>query len=69
LWFALINLLPLPPLTGAHLLTAINPAWRDVARKLQPYSAVAIIVLAVTGVLARLLGPFHRLVAAAVLGE
>jgi len=69
LWFALVNLLPLPPLTGAHIVTAINPAWRNVIRRLQPYGAVAIIVLAAVGVLARLLGPFHRLLAAAVLGE
>ena len=25
-WFALINLLPVPPLTGSHLLTALAPA-------------------------------------------
>jgi Zn-dependent protease len=68
LWFALLNLLPLPPLTGAHILTAINPArspaWRDVVRRQQPYGAAAIVVLAATGVLARLLGPFYRLLAA-----
>jgi Zn-dependent protease len=73
LWFALVNLLPLSPLTGAHILTAINPAarlpaWRDVVRRLQPYGAAAIVVLAATGVLARLLGPFYRLLAA-VLAE
>jgi Zn-dependent protease len=73
LWFALVNLLPLPPLTGAHILTAIDPArspaWREAARRLQPYGAAAILLLAATGVLARLLGPFYRLLAAAVLGE
>ena len=69
LWFALVNLLPLPPLTGAHLLTAINPAWRDVVRRLQPFGTAAIVLLAATGVLARLLGPFYRLLATAVLGE
>jgi Zn-dependent protease len=73
LWFALVNLLPLPPLTGAHVLTAINPArspaWRDIVRGLQPYGAAAIVVLAATGVLGRVLGPFYRLLAAAVFGE
>ena len=69
LWFALVNLLPLPPLTGAHLLTAIDPAWRGMVRRLQPYGAGVIVVLAATGVLARLLGPFYGLLAAAVLGE
>ena len=69
LWFALVNLLPLPPLTGAHLVTAIHPASRDVLRRLQPYGAAAIVVLAATGLLARMLGPFYRLLAAAVLGE
>jgi hypothetical protein len=40
-----------------------------VIRRLQHYGAAAIVVLAATGVLARLLGPFYRLLAAAVLAE
>src|SRR5690606_10774168 len=27
IFYALLNLIPIPPLTGAHLLKAINPAW------------------------------------------
>jgi Zn-dependent protease len=69
LWFALCNLLPLPPLTGAHALTAINPDWRDVIRRSQPYAGVVLAILAATGAFARLLGPPFRMLAAAVLGE
>ncbi len=29
LWFALVNVLPLPPLTGAHLIVAIAPHARE----------------------------------------
>ena len=49
LWFALVNVLPLPPLTGSHLLVAIAPQWRDRLRRSQPYAAVLIAVLAVAG--------------------
>jgi Zn-dependent protease len=68
LWFALVNLVPLPPLTGAHVLIAINPPWRRVIVRLAPYGAVAIIVLAALGVMERLIGPFYRLSAATVIG-
>jgi Zn-dependent protease len=69
LWFALVNMLPLPPLTGSHLLVAIAPQWRDRLRRVQPYAAVLLAVLAVAGVLTRLLGPGYAALARAVLGE
>jgi Zn-dependent protease len=68
LWFALCNVLPLPPLTGAHLLAAINPDWREIIRWSQPYAGVVVVILAATGALARLLGPPYRMLAAVVLG-
>ena len=68
LWFALVNLVPLPPLTAAHLLTAIDPAWRRFIVRLAPYGAAAIIVLAALGVVGRLIGPFYRLPAATLIG-
>jgi len=69
LWFALVNVVPLPPLTGSHLLVAIAPQWRDRLRRSQPYAAVLIAVLAVAGVATRLLGPVYAVLARAVLGE
>ena len=68
-WFALVNVLPLPPLTGSHLLVAIAPQWRDRLRRAQPYAAVLIAGLAVAGVVTRLLGPVHAVLARLVLGE
>jgi Zn-dependent protease len=69
LWFAIVNLLPLPPFTGAHLLVAIAPTWRERLQRSQPYAAALLAVLAVAGVVTRLLGPFYKVLAGAVLGE
>jgi Zn-dependent protease len=69
LWFALVNMLPLPPLTGSHLLVAIAPQWCDRLRRSQPYAAVLLAVLAVADVATRLLGPVYAVLARAVLGE
>jgi hypothetical protein len=57
LWFALVNLLLL---TGAPILTAVNPAWRNVIRRLHLTALLPSLVLAAAGVLARLLGPCSR---------
>jgi Zn-dependent protease len=69
LWFALFNLLPLPPLTGAHVITAMVPAWRAVIAKWQIYAAVVLAVIAATGAFAIALGPAYRPIAPAILGE
>jgi Zn-dependent protease len=69
LWFALVNVVPLPQLTGSHLLVAIAPQWRDRLRRAQPYAAALLAVFAVAGVFTRLLGPVYALLARAVLGE
>jgi Zn-dependent protease len=69
LWFAIVNVLPLPPLTGCHLLVAIAPGWRDRLRRTQPYAAVLLAILAVTGVFTRLLGPVYAALAGPVLGN
>ena len=69
LWFALVNVLPLPPLTGAHLIVAIAPHSRESLRRVQPYVAVALAVLAVTGLAARALAPAYAVLARVVLGE
>ena len=69
LWFAIFNTLPLPPLTGAHLLVAAVPAWRKIVVKWQLYAGVALAILAATRALAFALGPAYRLLAPAIVGQ
>ena len=52
------NLLPIPPLDGGHLLMGLLPrhmAWQ--LSKLERWGFVVVILLAITGVLGRFLGP------------
>jgi len=67
-WFALINILPLPPLTGAHLLTAVVPACDKVIARVTPYAGFALAVIAATGVFAKTLAPGYRILRGLVLG-
>jgi Zn-dependent protease len=67
--FTLFNLLPLPPLTGTHLLVAILPRQRDVLPRAQPYLVVLFAVLIATGVVARLLAPAEAVIARVMFGE
>jgi Zn-dependent protease len=69
LWFALLNLLPVPCLTGSHLLVIVMPQWRDAIRKLQPFAAVLLVVLAATGLITGSLAPVHRVLAGPILGH
>ncbi len=69
LWFGLFNLLPLPPLSGAHVVTAARPAWRKAIQEIQPYAGLGLAVVAFTGVFARILGPGYRILGGVVLGE
>jgi Zn-dependent protease len=67
--FTLFNLLPLPPLTGMHLLVAVLPRKRDVLRRMQPWFVVPLALLIATGLVARLLAPAGAVTAHFVLGE
>jgi Zn-dependent protease len=67
IWFALINLLPVPPLTGSHLLTAIMPAAGEFTRRYHIYFALALTALAATGIVTRVLEPVYRIVAEIIL--
>jgi Zn-dependent protease len=69
LWFTLVNVLPVPCLTGGHLLTALMPAWRDILRRSQPYTAVLLTVLAGFGIVTGTLGGAYRVLAGVVMGE
>jgi Zn-dependent protease len=67
-WFALINILPLPPLTGVHLLAAAVPAWEKSLVRIAPYAGFALALVAATGVFAKTLGPAYRVLREIVLG-
>ena len=69
LWFALVNVLPAPCLTGSHLLMIAMPQWRDAIRKLQPFAAVLLAILAATGLITGLLAPMYRVLAGHILGD
>jgi Zn-dependent protease len=68
-WFALVNLLPVPCLTGGHLLAAVMPQWRDHLRRSQLYAAIALTVLAALGIVTSALGGATRALSRIVLGE
>jgi Zn-dependent protease len=55
--FTLFNLLPLPPLTGAHLLAAVVPGNADLTRRLTPYGTVLLALLIASGTIERLFAP------------
>ncbi len=65
----LINVLPIPCLTGGHILTAVKPMWRDRFRRSQPYAALLLTLLAALGVVTGALEPAYRALAGSVLGE
>ena len=67
-WFALLNLLPVPSLTGSHLLMIAMPQCGDWIAKLQPFAAVLLAVLAATGWVTGLLAPAYRVLAGPILG-
>jgi len=67
-WFALINILPLPPLTGAHLLVAAVPACNKVVTRIVPYAGLVLAIGAATGVFAKTLEPGYRFLGRLVLG-
>ena len=56
-WFAALNVLPLPPLTGMHLLVAVSPGLATTLKKYSPYSAIALAVLLAVGVVHPVLQP------------
>ena len=67
--FTVFNLLPLPMLTGVHLLIAIMPRKRNVLRRMQPYFVVLLALLIAVGVAARLLAPAEAVIARVMLGD
>lgn len=64
-WMALLNLLPLPPLAGAHFLTAFG---LSVPKQTGSYLAWALLTASVLGVTRIVLTPAYDLIAPMVLG-
>jgi len=62
-WFAAFNLLPLPPLTGMHLIVAVSPSLARPLTKYSLYAAIALAALLVAGVVQPVLQPARDIVA------
>ena len=62
-WFVALNLLPLPPLTGMHLLVAVRPSLAPVLMKYRLYVAIALAVLTLAGVAHPVVQPIRDAVA------
>jgi Zn-dependent protease len=58
-WFAVLNLLPLPPLTGMHLVIAARPSLATMLNRYSPYAAIALVVLLVGSFIQPILKPAH----------
>jgi Zn-dependent protease len=56
-WFAVFNLLPSPPLTGAHFLVAARPSFAPLLARYGLYSAIAWAALAVFSIPQHVLQP------------
>jgi Zn-dependent protease len=62
-WFALVNVLPLPPLTGAHLLAIVAPAYGKVLTRIAPYAGLVLAAVAWSGIITTALRPAYRILA------
>jgi Zn-dependent protease len=69
LWFALLGLLPLPPLAGGHLVVAIAPKVRERLPGMQLFLGLILAALVASGVVTRVLDPAFRFLFSLVMGE
>lgn len=60
LWFALFNLLPIPPLTGGLFLMAVAPRGWALGSRFQLYTTLGLVLLVVSNLASRILAPIHR---------
>lgn len=65
IWFALFNLLPVPPLTGGHLLAAVKIRVPD---RVHWIFAIGLMAAAATGIVRQLLAPAYALLAPLISG-
>jgi Zn-dependent protease len=68
-WFALVNILPLPPLTGAHLLAVAAPAYGKVLTRIAPYAGLVLAVAAWSGIVTTVLSPAYQIFAPVIAGR
>jgi Zn-dependent protease len=69
LWFALLGLLPLPPLAGGHLVVAIAPKVRERLPGIELFLSLILAALVASGVVTRVLDPAFRFLFSLVMGE
>jgi Zn-dependent protease len=62
-WFALVNVLPLPPLTGAHLLVTAAPAYHKILIRIAPYAGFVLVAAAWSGIVTTALRPAYLILA------
>ena len=62
-WFVAFNLLPLPPLTGGHLLVAIRPSLAPLLANYRNYAGVLLAALILLGVAQPVVKPLRDVVA------
>ena len=62
-WFVAFNLLPLPPLTGAHVLVAARPGLAPLLAYGRIYAGIALAVLILTGMVQPFVRPVRDAVA------
>lgn len=65
IWFALLSLIPIPPLTGGLLLNAYGIR---ISSQAQWILAAVLLVAVATGVVRQLLGPAHAMLMSVILG-
>jgi len=54
----ILNLLPIPPLDGGRVLVGVLPGrWAGMVARLEPYGMPLLLLLLITGMLGRILGP------------
>lgn len=68
LLFALVSLVPVPPLAAGHIWFALVPAWRERDWRIDFYLDVMLAVLVITGWPTRVLAPVFYVLAAPLLG-
>lgn len=68
-WFAVVNVLPLPPLTGAHLLAAVAPAHGKVALRITPYAGLVLAGAAWSGIVTTTLHPACQFLASMIAAQ
>jgi Zn-dependent protease len=67
--FTLFNILPLPLLTGQHLLVVLFPRSRESFRRLQPFATLVLGLFVVSGIAAQLLAPANAMIGRALLND